>query len=190
MERDFIPSAAEGDSQISRVVDKATGAVAWLYQSKKGQICAVGYTARARKPGIHYIFSSEEKRGNRVAEYFDILRTRKAQQEQRRKEQHQPHNLQLGHVLRTCWGYEQTNVEFFEVTKLVSKTMVELRELSRISKDTAWEQGKSVPKLAAYCGESLRRKVNMAGGSPSVRIDDVRTARLWNGTAASWSAYH
>lgn len=189
MERRFIPNPKQGDHQILRVCDKTTGAIAWLYCSKKQQICAVGYAARARKPGFHHIYSTEQKRAAAVERYFGNLRAHKEQVEKRRKEQHQPHRLELGHVLHTNWGYDQTNVEFFEITKLIGKTMVELRELGQISQDTEWAQGRSVPKLGDYIGDPIRRRVNMASSRPSVRIDDVRTAWVWSGRAVSWSSY-
>lgn len=76
-------------------------------------------------------------------------------------------------------GYEQTNIDFFQVTRIVGPHTVEVLEVSQIAADTGNEPsmtGKCLPKLDGFTGEPLRRRVN--GRSKSVRIDRVRTAFL------------
>ena len=42
------------------------------------------------------------------------------------------HNsLQIGSILYASWGYDQTNIDFYEVTKLIGRTTLELRELGQ-----------------------------------------------------------
>lgn len=36
------------------------------------------------------------------------------------------HPLKVGDILKMSWGYDQTNIDFFKVTKLCGTTMVEL----------------------------------------------------------------
>ena len=68
--------------------------------------------------------------------------------------------------------------------------MVEVREVSQIAADTGnepWMTGKVVPKMDAFTGDPMRRRVN--GRSKSVRIDNVRTAFLWDGRPLNWTGY-
>lgn len=44
-------------------------------------------------------------------------------------------SFEIGNILYSTWGYEQTNVNFYQITKKVGLTMVELREIHRKSTD-------------------------------------------------------
>ena len=83
-----------------------------------------------------------------------------------------------------------TNIDFYQVTKIIGAQMIEVRKVSQISADRGdepWMTGKVVPKLDGFTGEALRRRVN--GRSKSVRIDNVRTAFLWDGRPINWTGY-
>lgn len=45
------------------------------------------------------------------------------------------HTLELGDILYSSWGYNQTNIDFYQVTKLIGKSMVEIRRLNTESSD-------------------------------------------------------
>jgi len=34
-----------------------------------------------------------------------------------------------GDMLKMSWGYDQTNVDFFEVTRVIGKAMIEIRKV-------------------------------------------------------------
>ncbi|MCZ4093333.1 hypothetical protein [Sinorhizobium psoraleae] len=83
--------------------------------------------------------------------------------QERRDERKKPHGFEVGHILYASWGYEQTNIDFDHVTKVIGRHMVEVREVSQIAADTGnepWMTDKVVPKLDAFAGESMRRRVN------------------------------
>ena len=113
-------------------------------------------------------------------------------------------NPQPGAIYHTSWGYDQTNVEFFEVVKRTPGT-VTLRRLCATVED-----GKLYPKPGAYCrdwgidgnpGTSAYEKAAAVGYSEkvcrlatkpskwdptprmgaSLTIDDVRHAWPWSG---------
>ena len=176
----YIPKGA------MKVSHKASDAVVYLYQSERGRLAAIAFHGRAAKPDWHHTFASAESRAAMVRRFFEgRARTLAVRAEQRAKRQI-PHTLELGHILYATWGYEQTNVNFYQVTRLVGRHTVELREVARISQDgEAWATGKAMPKLDAFIGEPIRRRVN----GKSVRINTSQWASLWNGNAVSWTAY-
>ena len=85
-----------------------------------------------------------------------------------------PRNLTVGDVLCCRWGYDQTNVDYYQVTKLVGKTMVEIRKIEAHKVEDMSMQGWSTPRCGQFIGEPLRRKAN---GS-SVRINSYSYAYL------------
>jgi hypothetical protein len=67
----------------------------------------------------------------------------------------QPNKLVVGDILNTCWGYDQTNREFFEVIE-VSGQYVTVREIAQASETTRMDQGRCVPQSGSFIGKPLR----------------------------------
>jgi len=159
---DHIPAGA------IKVAHKHSSAVAYLYESG-GKPAAMVFHGRLRKPAWRYRFQSVQRRDASIAGYFASVQHR---EESRAALKAKGRGVVVGDILATSWGYEQTNIEWFEVTALIGTTMVEVRELAAGIEETHWQQGKTVPLPGAYKGEPLRRQAR----DGSVRIDDVRTA--------------
>lgn len=88
------------------------------------------------------------------------------------------HKLAVGDVLATCWGYEQTNVEYYQVTQLIGKCMVEIREIGRMVEQTAWLQGDCVPAKDQFKGEPMRRRVCKDGRSVKIESWGIWARKL------------
>lgn len=146
----WIPAGA------TKVADKATGAAAYLYQSAKGPAAMV-FARKATKPAWRYWFRNEQDRTRRISEYFAALKARAdrvAADAAARKAEGR--GVEVGDVLRSSWGYDQTNVDYYEVTALVGKAMVELRELCQERTETGFMQGRCVPLPGQYAGDPFR----------------------------------
>lgn len=170
---------------VLKVADKGSTAVAYLYADGGGKaFYAMAFCGRRLKHDGWYRFPSAARREQWVRGYFEQVREREAARGGRKAE---PHKLQLGHILRTCWGYDQTNVEFFEVTRIVGPFTVELREIAQTREETGWLQGRCGPKLGEYIGDPIIRR---AAADGRVRIDECRRASLWDMKPANWTAYH
>lgn len=104
----------------------------------------------------------------------------------RRQAAKQPHTLKVGDVLNTRWGYEQTNVEFYQVVA-VSGVMVTLRQIAATKTDAGFMSGTKVPHPDNFIGEPIRRRANARN---SVKIDGVCGASPWDGKPqhVSWYA--
>lgn len=81
-------------------------------------------------------------------------------------------------VFASSWGYEQTNVTFYQVVALHGKTMVTVREISSEVRKDGDMSGYKKPILNEFIGEPLRRKVKEYGSEPSIKIEDFEQARL------------
>lgn len=183
--RDFyIPKGA------IKIADKASDGVVYIFRTSKDRPAAMAFHGKAVKPDWHHSFSNDAARERKIREHFEGRRRWAEWQAERRAERKKPHGFEVGHVLYASWGYDQTNIDFYQVTKIIGAQMVEVRKVSQISADTGnepWMTGKVVPKLDGFIGEVLRRRVN--GRSKSVRIDNVRTAFLWDGRPINWTDY-
>lgn len=71
-----------------------------------------------------------------------------ARRETYRREQ-TPHNLRPGDVVVNSWGYDQTNIDFYEVTRATSH-FVWLRKLQQTTKETGFMCGPTAPIPSQY----------------------------------------
>lgn len=180
----FIPKGS------LKITDKASDAIVYVYTSAKDRPAAMAFHGKAQKPDWHHTFANPEARERKIRQHFEGRRKWSDWKHERSAERKKPHGFEVGHVLYASWGYDQTNINFYQVTKIIGSHMVEVREVSQIAADSgneAWMTGKVVPSPDAFTGEPMRRRVN--GRSKSVRIDNVRTAFLWDGRPVNWTGY-
>lgn len=100
--------------------------------------------------------------------------------------------IKKGDILASQWGYEQTNVCFYEVVK-ATKCFVTVREVSSLCKQTGWAQELKTPCRASYIGEPVRRKVkdfSIAKDRPFIEVTDYENAYLWDGRPMEETSYY
>lgn len=181
--RDAMNSASE------KIVSPDYSCVAYVYDLA-GSPCAIGFTGRAKKPAFHLRYRSLERRDEHLAEWMNRMMRRKGE---RRKLA--PRALLAGDVLRASWGYDQTNVNYYMVTKLVGKASVELVEIGQQSEACdGWMQGKCIPDKSCILSEPF---VKRAQGE-AVRVCSIKYASKMKPTivagaeiysADRWSSY-
>lgn len=172
-----------------KVCDKLSDAVAYIYASKTGKPCASIFFGKQSKPVARFAFRNEAERAKHVAEYFSRKQAHDARIKSGRDDDKKPHTLQLGQVLSASWGYDQTNIDYYQVTRVVSDRTVEVRKIRRDSRDTGWAgsmTGDCLPREDDFCSEPMTRR---ASANNVVKIDDVRRAFPWNGRVDNWTAY-
>lgn len=125
----------------------------YFYESVRGPV-AIGFAGRAKKAAFHSGFKSDERRAEYVAEWMQ----RQHERVERRKPE--PRGLKVGDVLVSSWGYEQTNIDYYLVTKLVGSQSVELVEIGREIVPTGDMTGTCVPDKSKIIGEPMRKKVD------------------------------
>jgi hypothetical protein len=178
---DYAKSCA-GDSPMQCHRAKVGEAVAYTWTDDKGRPRALAWLGRAQNPysgngaavGGPYWFKDSERRRAWVAQCFARAasaaeRTGKARAE-KAAARAKPHALQVGDVLRSVWGYDQTNIDYYEVTALVGSQMVEYRRIGCQSVMTGDMQGDSVPAPGQYIGEAKRARVSEYGERDSIKV--------------------
>jgi alkanesulfonate monooxygenase SsuD/methylene tetrahydromethanopterin reductase-like flavin-dependent oxidoreductase (luciferase family) len=162
----FVPKGAV------LVADKKSDAVAFLYVSGNGKPAARVFVGKQSKPLFAHYFSTEKARENAVTAAFENRRARMGRAKAAIAERvAYVHDYTVGEILHTSWGYDQTNVEYFEIVAVKGK-FVTLREIAQSRAETNFMQGTCVPLAGKYIGEAIRRM----GGKHGIKIDSVRTA--------------
>lgn len=96
-----------------------------------------------------------------------------------------------GMIFYSSWGYEQTNVNFYQVVAVVGTTSIKIREVSSsvTSSTRSGLYGYVIPNENQFIGEVMMRRVNLSSGKPTLKIDEVARAYLWDGTPMYESSY-
>lgn len=170
---------------------------AYIY-GREDRLYSVGFRGTAGHPAFHYRFRDEASREAHLANFFACL-IKSAEYKAKCKSERaaEGRGLEVSDILKSVWGYDQTNIDYYEVTRLVGKTQVEIRELCSDSKeDQGWLMGTSTPIAGKYCGDPMI-KVARSG---SVKIESYAWARKMEPLAvvagrkmyspSSWTAYH
>ncbi len=149
------------------------------------------WRGKARKPFAYYRFRSPERRSEWIAEQKVEEDAREEYKAKRKAEDAEKlaemvARVQVGTILYTSWGYDQTNVEFFEVVARKGKRTAVLREIAADQEQTGFMSGKVTPRPGGYIGDPIERRIGPYG----LRIDDVRSAWVHEGGAKGNSWYH
>jgi hypothetical protein len=140
-----------------------------------GKWYAIAYSGKRTKSDWHYSFKTKEKLDTAIAELVNGLKQSRELKARLKAERLQPHDVKIGEVFKCSWGYDQTNVDFFQVVG-VTGSMVEVRPIAQMSEETGFMSGECAPQIGQYIGDSMRKKVSMSGGSPSIRIHSFANA--------------
>lgn len=85
-------------------------------------------------------------------------------------------SVSVGDVFASSWGYEQTNVTFYQVLSLHGKKTVTVREIRAKSEYTDSMVGFKTPVLDDFTGECLKRQIKDLGDELAIKIEDYETA--------------
>lgn len=180
----YIPTHMRGKE---RVVDPdGTDLAIWTWEDGD-RFMGIAFQGKSDKPLWHYRFRSEAERQRQIDQTIASRKSTlkyKSDRLQERKEFQ--HDIKVGDIFYTSWGYDQTNVDFFEVVALKAKAVV-VREVA--SKTVKEERGAdyvaAVP--GAYVGPPMTKVPQMGN---SLKIEGHHASR-WDGkpkyeTASGW----
>ena len=166
---------------------KTCAAVAYLYDAFDMPF-AIGYAGKAVKPTFYHRFRSAEQRAKFVEEFMEKQAVIGAAKAAHKAEAKKPHGWQVGQILVASWGYEQTNIDFYQIVELVGASFVVVREIAgKIvrSSDAGSDYVVAVP--GQFVGKPEKRKAQHG----RIALESYKRAYPWDGkeryqTAAGW----
>ena len=168
----------------TEIKDAQSEAVA--YVSTSGKPCAMGFGGKRAKPDYNYIFRSEAARDEHVQKHFSAQRERAVYKEEQRAARNQATTLRVGDILVNSWGYDQTNVDFYQVVEVKpSGKSVVIRSISSEIVETGFMCGERTPILDSFHGDEIIKR------STSDYVSfDYGSGNKWNGKPqyVSWYA--
>lgn len=104
--------------------------------------------------------------------------------------------FKVGDILYSSWGYDQTNIDFFQVVKATDKS-VWIREIEGIKEPKGHLHGEVTALKDKFCSWSLIHKNNEAvsrnlknfNNTPYINIKGYNSAFLWDGKPLGYSEW-
>ncbi len=146
----FIPEGA------IKVTAKDSETVAYLYTTPKGNPAAIVYAGKAAKPYAWHSYRTADRREQHLRDVFQrraAIAKVKADRAAAKRAWINPYKV--GDLFRRSWGYDQTNINWYEVIAVKGK-MLEVREIQQTRVEDGWLHGKTTPLPGAYSGEAFR----------------------------------
>lgn len=181
-----LPAEARG---VTPETPEGTDLVIYRFTNQRGKPSALVYQGRAGKPLYWYFYATEDQRERRVQ---DTIQTRREvlqrKQQELQKKRDWKHTAKVGDVLYTSWGYEQTNVDFYQVVAVGDKTIA-VRPIGQKIVESHGSYDEVKPDVGHFSGPPVKKVPQMSGTSYYVRFDRG-TGRPWDGHPVSQtSAY-
>jgi hypothetical protein len=138
------PRAARVPSSYTRTIHREALGVE-VFADAAGCV-VMGFSAKRQKADFHFRFNTKERADAHVSQWLEGLEQRNRRKVDEKAQRKATGNqLAVGDVLRASWGYDQTNVDYYEVTRLVGAYSVEVREINSHS------QGEDMTGLCLPC---------------------------------------
>jgi hypothetical protein len=147
-----------------------------FHLSVKEEPMIIGYCvrkvskARFKKPLFNYRFRSAERMYEFCMEWIEKvernINAEKARKEQKKlAQQNMKHSFQVGQVLYNSWGYDQTNINFYQIVGVKEKSIV-LQEVCKsiVAGSEGFMCANVKPVENAFIGEPILKKVIVSVG--------------------------
>ena len=103
----------------------------------------------------------------------------------------QSKTVQIGSIFVCSWGYDQTNIDWYVVTKMVGKSSVSVVRVHGNKTYTDAMCGTSLPVVSAWNGTPTTKRLSGAeDGHPCFRVNSYSTAFLWDGRRETFTEGH
>jgi hypothetical protein len=170
----------------------------WALKISENQYIVKCFLGKAIKPAWVYNLTwagLEQK----IKQQVESCKAREKMKAEYKAKRSMPVVVNVGDIFKSSWGFEQTNIDYYEVTKIVSPTMIEVTPIAAAKVETQWLAGQCTPVKGQFVGEPMRKKVQGYEGKPSFKIASYATADLLEPTgfengqpvypSSYWSAY-
>ena len=162
-------------------------------------IAKVGELISTRHKNINYeytITDALQQQGYKKGINFDTIFNRNNYQTYIKKlsdikEYEEPkHNIKIGDIFYNSWGYEQTNIDYYQVVKATKKT-ISLRRIKGTAEDynNSGMTGSVIPLKNNFVDNEVIRKTPYLYNNDWWIKFDYGASRKWNGEAMNFTNY-
>jgi len=161
---------------------KENNFVDFFWNNDKEKPSCIAFKKKGKNKLWWYRFKNDEHMNDTINQVLSGYKEHEERKEEYKAERLKPHTLKVGDVLYTSWGYDQTNIDFYKVVKLVGKTSVKLCKMTnQYYESDCRASDKVVPGDVKENAKPFLKRVN--GKDNHVNISSFEFARVWDGKA-------
>ena len=187
----------------SKIESKTLPIVAYVasFESPKNGGCTrwsvVGFMGQEKRPSLQRTADSYQDAMELIPgwwTYAERIENEKAEKRARNaaaRNAPAPEIYVEGAVLYTNWGYDQTNVEWYQVVARKGMTAT-IRALKCDYTETGFMSGRTAPVVGEFCGEPFRIRITKRGGCERAKTDRAHShvnLYVWGGKPKHSSSY-
>jgi hypothetical protein len=173
------------------ILEHENGSAAYAYEveangSMPAAFCAVAFRGTSAKSEFWYRYRTAEQRDLAIWNFRESVNAELERRAKSRAEQNSAVcTLKVGDIVNTSWGYDQTNVDFYAVTR-VSKACVWVRPIVSDYESTGQMSGRTWPRMPITFKVGAETRHLCRGNYFCI---DGHSASLTNGEAQYTSSY-
>lgn len=127
-------------------------------------LIVLAFSGRSQKPDFHYRYGTAAEALAKVDGWLKNLATAAAAKRARDEEEKaKGAALAVGDVLVCSWGYDQTNVDWYQITGRSGAETVEIRQIAGKKTSECAMSGYCTPVVGQFVGPAQRRRLKGAG---------------------------
>jgi hypothetical protein len=180
----YIPKNKEG---VKKLTPPGTDLEMYVWE-EGDKVYGMGFMGRQNKPFFNYIFRSERNRDQFIDKTIDDRKkTMRRKTEEKEERQKFRHDYMKGDILYSSWGYDQTNVDFYQVIDTTEKS-IKIRQVGKrvVREERGSDYVVAVP--GKFTDGPMTKRVSPGG---HVKITSGTYAYKWDGkpkyeTAMGW----
>jgi hypothetical protein len=148
-----------GSEKYNKIECPTLAGVLYNYTDTRGRPCSMAFKGRAIKNTFHVYYKNEDERVRLNQVWLDKVAEIKAEAKERSTPTARA--LNIGDVLYSSWGYEQTNIDYYLVIALKGKSSVVIQEIAAVKKyETHSDRGTCTPDTNIKVGEPMTKRAN------------------------------
>jgi hypothetical protein len=160
--------------------------------SRTGLICARAFVGTAARPTWYYRFRSCEEMNTYIEKFLNERKKLLEYKQDRKNKRKVPAistvPFKIGDILYDSWGWEQTNIDFYEVIKVKTASSIVIRKIAQNTVETSFMSGHTTPKKGKYVDEPITKRVQWYDNKPYI-ASEFGSIGKWDGKPISCSWY-
>lgn len=130
---------------------------------------AVGFSGTRGKPDFNYFFKNTEERDKYIQKWLQSIKDDIESKQKRREKKKRPkgvmHDFKPGDIIYNSWGYDQTNIDFYQITRVTDASIFIRAIASKIAGEKTGAMCAYVkPDRDNYIGPEQRKAIQWNDG--------------------------
>ena len=124
-------------------------------------VIAKCFAGKAVNPTWHYRFKDITRRNAEIEKTLRNLmehQDRKEKRQAEKKAADASHNVKAGDIFRCSWGYDQTNIDYYQVVSVTGQMAI-VQEIAQEAQETGFMSGECVPSPDSFIGKPKRVRI-------------------------------